>query len=89
MKTKKSLQLTPNQPPPISPNLIIRIMAVLVVILSIVAGYYHSAWQLEEKKYDRLEDSYVRVRDILGREETQRLIDLSRELEETGNQVYP
>lgn len=70
-----------------SPILINRILIVLVVVLSIVAGYYHSAYQLEQKKYARLEDNYVRVRDILGVEETQRLIDLSRELENTGSLV--
>lgn len=58
-------------------------MLALIVLLALAAGYYHSSWEAEQKKYARLEDRYVRVRNILGREETQRLIDLSRELEET------
>lgn len=84
-KTNTALKLKQNQPQPISPNLIIKVLVIIVIILSIASGYYHSIWQLERKKYSRLEDNYVRVRDILGREETQRLIDLSRELENAGN----
>lgn len=43
-----------------------------------MAGYYHAILKQEQKKYARIEDFYVRVRSQLGREETQRLIDLSR-----------
>lgn len=71
---------------PFSPLIVQRILILLVVLLSLAAGYFHSAWKLENQKYLRLEDNYVRVRDILGREETQRLIDLSQKLEDTTNQ---
>lgn len=68
-----------NQPfQPLSSQFIIRILLVLCVILSIMAGYYHAILKQEQKKYARIEDFYVRVRSQLGREETQRLIDLSR-----------
>jgi ABC-type cobalamin transport system ATPase subunit len=58
---------------------VIRILLFCVVILSLVAGYYEVKYDLEHKKYLRLEDKYVRVREQLGRGETQRLIDLSYE----------
>lgn len=66
---------------PIADKWIIRILLVIIVILSIMAGFYHAGLGLEKRKYLKLEDLYVRVRSELGREETQRLIDLSREKE--------
>lgn len=67
---------------PIADKWVIRILLSLVIILSLMAGFYHAALKAENKKYLKLEDLYVRVRSELGREETQRLIDLSREKEE-------
>ena len=64
---------------PFSYKLLTRILILLIVILSLLAGYYESALVSERKKYLRLEDKYVRVRSELGREETQRLIDQSRQ----------
>ena len=61
--------------------LVIRLLVVLSVALALLAGYYHASWENQLKKYQRLEDMFVRVRGQLGREETQRLIDLSREQE--------
>ncbi|MBD3279185.1 MAG: hypothetical protein GF390_00555 [Candidatus Pacebacteria bacterium] len=66
---------------PLTSKNLIRLLVALIVILSLTAGYYHSLWKTERKKYKRLEDMYVRVRGELGREETQRLIDLSHEKE--------
>lgn len=66
---------------PLDDRWIIRSLLIVVIILSLMAGYYHAVLVSEQKKYLRLEDLYVRVRDELGREETQRLIDLSRENE--------
>lgn len=65
----------------LSEKWITRFLLFLVVALSLMAGYYHAALVAEQKRYARLEDLYVRVRAELGREETQRLIDLSREKE--------
>lgn len=65
--------------PPLSKKNIIRFLVILIIILSLAAGYFHSLNKTWEKKYNRLENNYVRVRDELGREETQRLIDLSYE----------
>jgi hypothetical protein len=63
---------------PFSDTWIIRFLLILVIILAFMAGYYHAILTQEKRKYTRLEDLYVRVRGELGREETQRLIDLSR-----------
>jgi len=64
---------------PIEDKYIIRFLIIVVIILSLMAGFYHSALISEQRKYSKLEDLYVRVRNELGREETQRLIDQSRE----------
>lgn len=66
---------------PIPSIWIIRGLLMLVVILAVLAGYYHASLVAERKKYLRLEDLYVRVRNELGRETTQQLIDFSREKE--------
>lgn len=64
------------------PNVwIVRVLVLLVVIFAVLAGYYHAILLAERKKYLRLEDLYVRVRNELGREATQQLIDFSREKE--------
>lgn len=55
----------------------IRILIMLTVVLALVAGMYHEEAVQQEKRYNRLEDKYVRVRGELGVEETQRLIDQS------------
>lgn len=65
----------------ISEKNIIRILLFLVIILALLAGYYQAALTTERKRYLKLEDMYVRVRSELGREETQRIIDESREKE--------
>jgi hypothetical protein len=64
---------------PIADKWIIRFILFLVIILSLSSGYFNVLLKAESKKYLKLEDLYVRVRSELGREETQRLIDLSRE----------
>jgi hypothetical protein len=58
-----------------------RLLVLIIIASSLIAGYYAALYQTENKKYRRLEDMYVRVRGQLGREETQRLIDLSHEQE--------
>lgn len=58
---------------------VIRFLLVLVFILSLAAGYYQVQWELEQKRYKRIEDLYVRVRSELGRDATQELIDRSYE----------
>lgn len=62
---------------PFSQKTIIRLLCALVVSLAILAGYFQTLYQAEAKKYLRIEDRYVRVRSFLGREETQRILDLS------------
>lgn len=62
---------------PISQQNLARIMIVLVVILALTAGLFENAYSAEKKKYQSLEDKYVRVRSQLGRDEMQKLIDQS------------
>ncbi|MCB9812881.1 MAG: hypothetical protein H6772_00600 [Pseudomonadales bacterium] len=64
---------------PISQKTLTRILVFIIFILSLIAGYYHNALILENQKYLRLEDRYVRVRGELGIDETQKLIDQSRQ----------
>jgi hypothetical protein len=66
---------------PFSDKLVIRILAGLLVVISLLTGYYHTLYTNQLKLYKRLEDKYVRVREILGVGQTQDLIDLSHELE--------
>lgn len=65
---------------PISYKVLVYILSTIIIILALATGFYQSAYELEQKKYNKIENMYVRVRGILGREETQRLIDLSHEL---------
>lgn len=60
-----------------SATMMLRLVMVLVVFLALAAGYFSAALAAEKNKYLRLEDKFVRVRQALGREETQRLIDES------------
>jgi DNA-binding LytR/AlgR family response regulator len=61
---------------------VIRILISVVVLLALAAGYYQVKYEGENIKYLRLEDKYVRVRQQLGRDEMQRLIDVSYEEQE-------
>lgn len=69
-------------PLPVKTKTLIRVLVLLIIIATYFAGYYHSLFTLERRKYNRLEDMYVRVRMMIGREEMQRLIDESYDLEE-------
>ncbi len=60
---------------------LLRVSIVVLVLVSLAAGYNQALYETEQKKYDKLEDMYVRVRSSLGREETQRIIDVSRQEE--------
>ncbi len=62
---------------PIAAKTLHRLLILMVVVLSLAAGYYQTQLQVEKKKYLRIEDMFVRVRDQLGRESTQQLIDQS------------
>ncbi|MGD9129760.1 MAG: hypothetical protein PVJ09_04725 [Candidatus Woesebacteria bacterium] len=64
-----------------------RILLFIIICLSLATGYYQVALELEIKEHKKVEDQYVRVRSILGREKTQELIDLSHELEELETEL--
>jgi hypothetical protein len=69
----------PDPARPFSQITVTRVLLLTVIFLAFATGYYAALYQVEQRKYRRLEDMYVRVRGQLGREETQRLIDLSYE----------
>lgn len=62
---------------PISTTWVIRILLTIVIVLSLAAGFYQLKFSQERKRYLYLEDRYVRVREEVGVEEMQRLIDQS------------
>ncbi len=62
---------------PFANQFVVRFLLVVLIILAILAGYYQVMLKQEHKRYLRLEDKYVRVRNQLGREKMQLLIDRS------------
>lgn len=66
---------------PVPPKFMIAALLFALIVVSFLAGYYQVSWQASQKRYKRLEDVYVRLRNELGVEEAQRLIDLSRQNE--------
>ena len=76
---KKAL---PYQPLPFKTKHLIRFLVAVIIVLIFFTSYFQSLLRLERRKYNQLEDKYVRVRMMLGREEMQRLIDISYEEQE-------
>jgi len=74
--SKKSLKS--NNVPFKTKNLI-RFLVAVIIVLIFFTSYFQSLLRLEKRKYNQLEDKYVRVRMMLGREEMQNLIDQSYE----------
>jgi hypothetical protein len=68
-------------PIPLKTKNLIRLLVATIVMLIFLTSYFQSQWRLERRRYNNLEDKYVRVRMMLGREETQRLIDESYQIE--------
>ncbi|PIR58607.1 MAG: hypothetical protein COU69_04770 [Candidatus Pacebacteria bacterium CG10_big_fil_rev_8_21_14_0_10_56_10] len=68
---------SPSPHHPLPHSTLIAALAAVIVVLALLVGWYSSRLQLEQRRYLRLEDRYVRVRSELGRDETQRLIDES------------
>lgn len=58
---------------------LIRFLVAVIIVLIFFTSYFQSLLRLEKRKYNQLEDKYVRVRMMLGREEMQNLIDQSYE----------
>lgn len=52
-----------------------RILWLLLIAAALAAGYFQSALEAQERRYKLLEDRYVRLRHMLGVQETQRLLD--------------
>lgn len=53
---------------------------IIIILISLLAGFYHSAYKIEQKRYLQLEDKYTRVRQQLGKK-MQELIDQSYQTE--------
>jgi hypothetical protein len=64
---------------PFATSFFLKTAICIIVVLSLLAGYYHAVFLAEKRKYLRLEDMYVRVRSQIGREAMQDLIDASYE----------
>lgn len=65
-----------------------RIAFILIVILALAAGFYQSAYKTEIKKYNRLEDLYVRLEMMIGEEKADQLIEDSYQyIDETGQNI--
>jgi hypothetical protein len=47
--------MTKQLPQPVSPQFFIRILVLVIIVLTFLAGYYHSAWRLEQEKNSQLE----------------------------------
>lgn len=70
-----------NNPSPLltpwSPRTLLRVSWIIIILVSFAAGYSYLLYKTENLKYRRLEDRYVRVRDQIGRQAMQDLIDAS------------
>lgn len=65
-----------------------RIAFILVVALALAAGFFQSAYKTEIKKYNRLEDKYVRLEMMVGEEKAEELIENSYQyIDETGTKI--
>ena len=53
-------------PKPFSEKIITQILLVLVVVLAMVAGYYHNLAEIQQRKYRRLELKYQDTLEILS-----------------------
>jgi len=51
-----------------------RIMFLLLILLALAVGYFQSALETQERKYQRLEDRYVRLELMVGASESAQLI---------------
>lgn len=57
-----------------------RIFFIIIVILALLAGLYQANYQVEQRKYDRIEDQYVRLEMMLGASESAQLIEDSYQI---------
>jgi hypothetical protein len=73
-------------PQPIKPKHLTWLLMAVIVILAFAAAYYQTALKLEKKKYKRLEDKYVRVRNMLGANKMKQLIEDSYQDNQGGSE---
>lgn len=53
---------------------LIRLLWVAIIGLALAAGFLQSALEVQERKYNALEDRYVRLRHMVGNDRAQQLI---------------
>jgi len=56
---------------------LIRLLWVAIIGLALAAGFLQSALEVQERKYNALEDRYVRLRHMVGSDRAQQLIQNS------------
>lgn len=54
---------------------LLRVAVALIVVLALLAGLFAELYRGERKRYLRLEDRYVRVRNQIGTDQMQQMID--------------
>lgn len=70
-----------NHTPPLSTKFMIVALLLALIVVSFLAGFYQVSWQASEKRYKRIENLYVRLRNELGVDEVKRLIEQSQQNE--------
>lgn len=68
-------------PKPLTYRTITRILIALLIATALIAGLYRTKLILLQKEYALVENRYVRVREMLGREATQDLINKSYQIQ--------
>lgn len=59
---------------PFSPSTVIRVLALFLVVLALTAGYYHAAYQTEQRNYAQLKVRYQVLEQTLGIEQTKQVL---------------
>lgn len=78
---QQNILRTPKLSQPLTNRQIIIFLLCVVVFQGLVIGYINTQRRLLDKEYRMIEDKYVRLRNTLGRDTTQELLDASYELE--------
>lgn len=72
---------TPKLRQPLSNQQVIVVLISCIILQGLIIGYINTQLRLLDKEYRMIEDKYVRLRNTLGRDTTQELLDASYDLE--------
>lgn len=65
-----------------------RLFLLLVITLAFLSGFYMNLYNLEQRKYLRLEDAYIRLQTMLGEQKVRELINSSYQyIDNTGKVI--